>query len=210
MKQTLLFSALLLSLTACQDTNTQAIDESTASAPKSSTTIEADNTASSASGNYNQAIHYENFSARVVSTPDGNGGYNLSIQPMGEQAIERHINDPVIDAAVGDLNEDGSYDILIFTRGVGSGSYGDVVAYSSNEGQSWNEVHFPELSSELKQGYMGHDKFEVVDNVLVRQFPLYLEGDTNANPKGKTRQIQYDLQEGGASRQFVVSEVNEL
>lgn len=210
MKYTLLLSTLLLSLTACQNTNPQILDKNTASHSNTSTTVKADNTTSNASGNYNKSIRYKDFSARVVSTPDGNGGYDLRIQPMGEQIIERHIDGPVIDAAVGDLNGDGFYEILIFTQSVGSGSYGNVIAYSSNKGQSWSEVSYPELPSKLTQGYMGHDKFEVVDNVLVRQFPLYLEGDTNANPKGKMRQIQYDLKDGEASRQFVVSEVNEF
>ncbi len=210
MKHTLLLSTLLLSLTACQNTNPQILDKNTTSHSNTFTTVKADNTTSNASGNYNKSIRYKDFSARVVSTPDDNGGYDLKIQPMDEKVIERHIDDPVIDAAVGDLNGDGFYEILIFTQSVGSGSYGNVIAYSSNRGLSWSEVSYPELSSKLKQGYMGHDKFEVVDNVLVRQFPLYLEGDTNANPKGKTRQIQYDLKDGEASRQFVVSNVNEF
>ncbi|MGM8898602.1 MULTISPECIES: hypothetical protein [unclassified Psychrobacter] len=103
--------------------------------------------------------------------------------------IEKSIDDPVVSAMVGDLNKDGFYEILVFTQSVGSGSYGDVIAYSNNEGMSWNEVSHPELTDKLKQGYMGHDEFALVENVLVRQFPLYLEGDTNANPKGKIRQI---------------------
>jgi hypothetical protein len=93
---------------------------------------------------------------------------------------------------------------------VGSGSYGDVIAYSSNKGLSWSEVSYPELTDKFKQGYMGHDEFLLVENVLVRRFPLYLENDSNANPQGKTRQIQYRMIEGEASRQFVVDAVNEF
>ncbi|WP_299188085.1 hypothetical protein [uncultured Psychrobacter sp.] len=210
MKQTLLLSTLLLSLTACQNTNTSILDKNDTLPAKPSITVEADHTTSNTSGNYNKSFHYADFSARVVSTPDGKGGYNLKIQTMGEDMIEKSIDDPVVSAAVGDLNKDGFYEILVFTQSVGSGSYGDVIAYSSNKGMSWSEVFHPELTDKLKQGYMGHDQFALVENVLVRQFPLYLEGDTNANPQGKIRQIQYDMKDGEASRQFVVNEVSEF
>jgi hypothetical protein len=129
---------------------------------------------------------------------------------MGEDIIERPISDPVVSADVGDMNGDGYHEILVFTQSVGSGSYGDVIAYSSNKGLSWSEVSYPELTDKLKQGYMGHDAFALVENVLVRRFPLYLEDDNNANPQGKTRQIQYRMIEGEASRQFVIDMVNEF
>ena len=57
---------------------------------------------------------------------------------------------------------------------------------------------------------MGHDSFAVKGNQLVREFKLYLDGDTNANPTGKTRQITYRLVDGEASRQFVVDKVVEF
>ena len=210
MKQTLLLSMLLLSLTACQNAHTKVLDKNIVSQPIPSTPAKADNPTSDTSGSYNRSIRYKDFSARVVSTPDGKGGYNLKIQPKSGDMIERPISNPVVNAAVGDLNGDGFYEILIFTQSVGSGSYGDVIAYSSNRGKSWSEVSYPELSDKLKQGYMGHDEFELVDNVLVRRFPLYLKNDSNANPKGKIRQIQYAMKNGEASRQFVVSKVNEF
>lgn len=210
MKKTLLLSALLLSLTACQNAQTQVSDKNMASQPIPSTPAKTDNTPLNASGSYNKSIRYKDFSAHVVSTPDGEGGYHLKIQPKSGDTIEKSISNPVVNAATGDLNRDGFYEILVFTQSVGSGSYGDVIAYSSNRGKSWSEVSFPELSDKLKQGYMGHDEFEMIDNVLVRQFPLYLEHDTNANPKGKKRQIKYFMKDGEASRQFVVDKVSEF
>jgi hypothetical protein len=43
---------------------------------------------------------------------------------------------------------------------------------------------------------MGHDELAVVENNLVRRFPVYREGDTNAAPAGGMRQIQYKLVAG--------------
>ena len=55
-----------------------------------------------------------------------------------------------------------------------------------------------EQSPEALVGYMGHDEFAVVENRLVRRFPLYREGDTNATATGGTRQMQYRLVPGEA------------
>ena len=49
------------------------------------------------------------------------------------------------------------------------------------------------------EGYMGHDEFTVVENVLIRRFPVYRDADTNAKPTGGMRQLQYKLIPGEAS-----------
>ncbi|WP_019672110.1 hypothetical protein [Psychrobacter lutiphocae] len=101
-----------------------------------------------------------------------------------------------------------------YSAKVSSGSYGGVIAFASepsqNKVQTWGEVYFPELSAQLSQGYMGYDGFAINNNQLVRQFKLYLDGDTNANLTGKTRQISYRLKDGDASHQFVVDKVVEF
>ena len=55
-----------------------------------------------------------------------------------------------------------------------------------------------EDAPETAAGYMGHDQFAVVENRLVRRFPVYLENDTNAAASGGTRQLQYRLEPGEA------------
>ncbi|PNK60756.1 hypothetical protein [Psychrobacter sp. FDAARGOS_221] len=199
----ILLAGSLLALTACQssyvDSNTPAQNTSTQT-----------NASQSQQAQYATTVKYKQFSADVSSVSDGMGGYVLRIQPMGEKAIEKKIDAPVMKAEAADLNQDGYPEVVVFTQSVGSGSYGDVVAYSSNNGKSWTEASFPELSEKLSQGYMGHDSFAIKGNQLVREFKLYLDGDTNANPTGKTRQITYRLVDGEASRKFVVDRVAEL
>ena len=58
----------------------------------------------------------------------------------------------------------------------------------------------PPLADEPKssKGYLGHDEFAVVESTLVQRFPIYQAGDTNAQPSGKMRQIQYRLAPGEA------------
>jgi hypothetical protein len=47
-------------------------------------------------------------------------------------------------------------------------------------------------------GYMGHDEFAVVENILARRFPIYRDSDANAKPTGGMRQLQYKLIPGEA------------
>lgn len=199
----IILASSLLALTACQS---PAVDSNT-SAQNPNTKTEA---SQSQQAQYAMTVKHDKFSADVSSVSDGMGGYVLRIQPAGEAVIEKKIDAPVMKAEATDLNQDGYPEIVVFTQSVGSGSYGDVVAYSSNNGKSWTEASFPELSEKLSQGYMGHDSFAIKGNQLVREFKLYLDGDTNANPTGKTRQITYRLVDSEASCQFVVDKVVEL
>ena len=101
---------------------------------------------------------------------------------------------------VEDLNADGYPEVYVKVTSVGSGSYGSLIAYSSNRNRSISPINLPPLEDDPKAalGYMGHDRFVVGEGSLVRYFPIYKDGDTNAAPTGGTRQIQYRLQAGEA------------
>jgi hypothetical protein len=77
---------------------------------------------------------------------------------------------------------------------------GSLVAYAANDNKSLSEIYLPPLTeeSEISKGYMGHDEFAVVEKTLVRRFPVYREGDVNADPTGGSRQLQYKLEPGEA------------
>ena len=78
--------------------------------------------------------------------------------------------------------------------------------------KSLSQVSFPEIDPESKEakGYQGHDEFAVVETVLARRFPIYLKGDSNAEPTGGTRQIQYRLKAGEAGWLLEVEKVIEF
>jgi hypothetical protein len=90
----------------------------------------------------------------------------------------------------------------------GSGSYGSVMAWSASKGHTLLPINMPDLSGNLAQGYMGHDQFAVVETRLMRRFPIYRPGDTNAKPTGGTRQISYKLVAGEAG--FLFKPVGEI
>jgi hypothetical protein len=139
-----------------------------------------------------------------VTSPNAGSINTLRIQPSGLKAdnalIERQIEGSVTNAEVADLNVDGSPELYVYVTSAGSGSYGSLVAYSANKGKSLSEIFLPPLEEDKNaaKGYMGHDEFAVVENTLVRRFPVYKDGDTNAKPTGGTRQIQYKLKAGEA------------
>ena len=140
----------------------------------------------------------------------------LTIQPkeleIDNQKIALDLDGQVINAEIEDLNSDGFPEILIYTTSAGSGSYGNVIGYSVNNGKSISQIYFPDITEnkEVSMGYMGHDEFAIVETTLVRRFPIYMADDLNSNPTGGTRQIQYKLKDGEASRLFVIDKISEF
>jgi hypothetical protein len=140
-----------------------------------------------------------------VTSPNDGSINTLRIQPSGLKAdntlIERQIEGTVTNAEVADLNVDGSPELYVYVTSAGSGSHGSLVAYAANKGKSLSEIYLLPPMEEDKaaaKGYVGHDEFAVVENTLVRRFPVYKDGDTNSQPTGGTRQIQYKLKAGEA------------
>ena len=134
-----------------------------------------------------------------------------SVQQLVVKASEHSHAYPVVkqellgsltSSEVEDLNSDGRPELLLFVTSAGSGSYGSVLAWSASKGHTLLPITMPDLSGKLAQGYMGHDQFAVVETTLMRRFPIYRPGDTNAKPTGGTRQISYKLVAGEASFLF--------
>jgi hypothetical protein len=125
----------------------------------------------------------------------------------GDEVFEHTIDGRVTGADAADLNHDGFPEVVVYVTSVGSGSYGSVIAYSSNDGRSMRQVTFPPTAenSRINEGYMGHDKFTVAEDTFVQSFPVFRPGDTNARPTGPTRQVQYALVDAEGARALVVS-----
>ncbi len=128
--------------------------------------------------------------------------YNETFSIEGEE---------VINAEVEDINSDGSPELFIYTQSIGSGSYGNVYAFSVNNKKSMSQVYFQPTAenNKINQGYMGHDEFSLVENTLGQRFPIYKKSDANAEPTGGTRQISYKLVEGETMRKLTVDKITE-
>lgn len=151
-----------------------------------------------------------------VSSIKKDGKNTLTILTFGLE--EREYNETfnidgeeVVNAEVEDLNADGSPELFVYTQSVGSGSYGKVHAFSVNDKKSMSEVYFQPTAenNKINKGYMGHDEFSVIENTLGQRFPIYTEGDSNAEASGGTRQVSYGLVEGEAMRKLEVVNITE-
>ena len=142
-----------------------------------------------------------------VRSADGKLTIRTFGQDEGNEIFEHTITGEVMGAETADLNKDGYPEVLVFVTEAGSGSYGNVIGYSSNNGKSMTQISFPSTAEnpKINQGYMGHDTFSTAEDTLVQTFPVYRPGDTNANPTGPTRQVQYVLVDGVPTRRLVVA-----
>ena len=106
----------------------------------------------------------------------------------------------ITNVEVEDLNADGYPEIYVYVNSAGSGSYGSLIGYASNQNKSLSPIYLPPIEDDPTdaEGYMGHDEFAVAEGTFVRRFPLYGANDTNAAPSGGMRQIQYKLEAGEA------------
>ena len=125
------------------------------------------------------------------------------IKPTGlknNKTIQEEVDGRIVDVSMADLNADGSPELYIFTTSAGSGSVGSLLAYSTNKKKSLTPIYLPEISEDTKngQGYMGHDRFTIVGNRLVRTFPIYNKDDANCCPTGGKRTVAYQLVAGEA------------
>jgi len=151
---------------------------------------------------FNKTLKLQGISFQVQSSGEGSQ-QQLTITTTGAKPpikpIKQTVNGQVVGAEVADLNGNGLPEIYVFVQGAGSGSYGELVAYSTMKGSELSPIYLQELSGAPAQGYQGHDRFEVVEGCLVRNFPIYKPGDSNAKATGGERQICYKLKSGEAS-----------
>ena len=159
---------------------------------------------------FKKTVSYKTISFDITKSGD-----TLTIQPSGFESdntkVIKTIEGTVSNIEVDDINTDGSPELMIYITSSGSGSYGTAIGFSGNNNKSMSEITIPRIVDNPKtnKGYMGHDEFALVEGTLVQRFPTYKEGDTNSKPTGGTRQIQYKLKNGEASKVFAVDKIIE-
>lgn len=212
-KQCILATIIISGLTSCKDNTAKSKKEVPAEKPvKNNDEIVVENKADSII--FKKSLSMQNIGFDISTTGKGSI-QQLTIQPSGlkidNQKITLEVVGNVTSAEIGDLDSDGFPEILIYTTSAGSGSYGDVIGYSVNNGKSISQIYFPQIAENkgINVGYMGHDQFALVKNLLVQRFKIYNKDDANSNPTGEVREIQYILKKGEAAKTFVVKSVTE-
>ena len=157
----------------------------------------------SAGSDFVQTLELQGFAFDVSATNEGSIN-QLTVTPSGlseqQGPVKVEIDGSVTNAEIADLDSNGFPEIYIYVTSAGSGSYGSLVGYAVNKGKSVSDIYLPPVADDQKhsKGYMGHDEFAVVEGMFVQRFPIYKDTDTNAQPTGKTRQLQYKLKAGEA------------
>ncbi|MGJ5640749.1 MliC family protein [Formosa sp. S-31] len=135
---------------------------------------------------------------------------NLEVRPIGlssaNEPLITEISGSISNVEIDDLNKDTFPEILIYTQNEPE-AFGKVYGYSVNNGKSISMLGIPDIQtlSDVNSGYQGHDEFAMVEGTFVQRFPVY----SNGKATGKTRQIQYVLEDGETMRQLVVDKVVE-
>ncbi len=131
----------------------------------------------------------------------------ITIIPKGftevNESIQIEESDPLLEAIIADINNDGFDELYLITQSAGSGSYGTIYGFVSNNDKSITPISIPKISEkDLKgnfKGYMGHDSIYVSNNKLYRKYPVYKKGDANCCPTGGDNTLQHVLKQGEAS-----------
>jgi hypothetical protein len=193
------YTLLLLATSCLVVLNAQADSARAECGFSNSAQAKPDATSSSGQCNlFHQGIGFD------VHATTGSSINRLKIQPSGlaidNSNVDIEIDGTALRAELADLDGNGWPEIYVYISSAGSGSYGSLVAYAVNSGKSLSPIYLPPIDRhpEAVVGYMGHDEFAVVENRLVRRFPIYESGDTNAAASGGTRQLQYRLSAGEA------------
>ncbi len=142
-------------------------------------------------------VRDQNTVARV-SVPDSEprslGTYHAEVTwSDGTKGTIQAERDGTIDGVwLVDLDSSGTPELVVATSVVGSGAYGDLQVYQ-RAGGALTRLDMPPLDDPSTSGYMGHDVFSIRDGRIYRSYPLYREGDSNAEPTGGNAVFWYSL-----------------
>lgn len=120
-----------------------------------------------------------------------------------KKPIINEIEGNIVFSEIADLNADGSPEVYMYIENQKENRvYSSLLAYSVNNGFSMSEIYLAPLSHDKKafDEYEGNDEFRVVENTLIRRFPI---------KDNKTKQIQYKLVAGEASWQLKIDKIME-
>ena len=85
-------------------------------------------------------LYWDNYSFSIKEDGD-----KLIIKPKNLAIVNRkEVHDivgyTVNDVQIADLNDDGYPEVLVYLTNDGSGSYGNLIGYSSNNGKSMSQI----------------------------------------------------------------------
>ena len=150
-----------------------------------------------------------------VESPNSEANNKVTVTPSGlsvsNEPVTSDVNGDVYGAEIADLNVDQSPEVYIYVRERGGTKRASLIGYSANNKKSLSEISVPAIDPASKEaaGLNGEDEFAVVENTLVRRFPLFEGTGDSAKKTGKFRQFDYKLRKGEATWVLYVMKVEE-
>lgn len=135
-----------------------------------------------------------------LSSPNHLQGNTLRLAPLNwstpAEALERSVPGVVVGVDMGDLDRDGHPEVYVQVDTPARQRL--LLAFASNRGRSLSDIAVPELPAAMALVHRGHDRYAVVEGVLVQRFPRYAPGAGEADAPVGVRQLQYRLERGEA------------
>ncbi|MEP7319530.1 MAG: hypothetical protein ABI921_12340 [Panacibacter sp.] len=136
---------------------------------------------------------------RVICNNKNADNNTVNVSPVGFKNTARDITFTIkgklTKPEIGDLNNDGFPDLMIYVFGIPNSETGTAICISSSENKSLAPIYFPDIydNPKLREGYKGHDEFSIRYGLLSRSFPVYKSGNTDSLPTGGKRVVQYQV-----------------
>jgi hypothetical protein len=134
-----------------------------------------------------------------IASQNSSSRNSVEIVPVGFkknlEVIKTSVEGVVTGAETADLNNDGYPEVYVYINSADKSAYGSILAFASNKNLSLSPIYLPALNESSKDAasYNGRDEFSVVENRLMRRFPV-----VSRNGVQRYRQIQYRLIAGEA------------
>lgn len=127
---------------------------------------------------------------------DSIGGYLIlrsDSSRLNYRSVSGELKGKIVDAWNMDLDTDGNPELYIQARSGSKNNYLNMYVYEFNDNGNHQQIRFPELSSSLKEGYIGKDSMYLKDGKLIREFPIYSDQDTSSKKSASVRKIEYSI-----------------
>ncbi len=126
----------------------------------------------------------------------------LTVTPVGleqNDPFTMEIDGTPYEAEIGDITGDNQPEVAVYL--VDDQGKGSAQVFTVLGGRSMIQVNLPDISNnaEASEGYQGNDEWAMVENSLVRRFPI---------AGGGTKQIQYKVVAGEAMPQLQVENIS--
>jgi hypothetical protein len=189
-------------LTACNNSNEKAVEQTATDTANISGDPKSNPVAQTpASQPFSKEVSYKNIKF-AVSSPGLATGNSFTVIPSGltevNDPVTEQMDGMVTEVSIDEIDGDDSPELCVITK---QGEKVKAYIYSANKNKSLSSVYFPEMTdAKLLAGHKGGDEYAFVEGTFIQRFPLF-DGESKT---GKTRQLQYKLKPGEASKKLVL------